>query len=357
MVVAGSWSLSNGLAPDLGLEAHSPRPKSISYDASSVTGWDSSLIELLMRVERWAARHKIPTGRDALPPSIAELLHLALASPARAMRKRPEPVHGKLLRRLGYAVLGPWRNTQDLVGFFGEVILGVVRLATGQSQMRAADFGEAFQQAGAAALPIVGLVAFLIGLIMGFIGAVQLRRFGAEIYVANLVAIAMTREMGALMTGVIMSGRTAAANAANLGTMKGNDEISALETTGLDPIDFLVVPRVLSLMLALPLLVVFADFIGMAGGLLLGTLMLHLDWQLYLTQTARSLGMPDFFLGLVKSIFFGAILGIIGCWCGMRAERHAQGVGNATTTAVVLCIVLLLATDAIFTVVTTILGI
>jgi len=354
VTVAGSWSLENGLAPDLSLADHQ-QSKLVIYDASGVTAWDSSLIEILFRIERWAAQQKIATDRTGLPPSIDQLLELALASPPPLVhhaRRRP-----KLLARLGLATLGPWRTSQDLVRFFGEVILAGGRLAAGRSEMRPADLFAAFESAGPQALPIVSLIAILIGLIMGFIGAVQLRRFGAEIYVANLVAIAMTREMGALMTAVILSGRTAAANAANLGTMKANDEISALQTTGLDPIEFLVLPRVLALMLALPLLVIFSDMIGILGGLVLGTQMLHLDWQLYFSQTQRSIGLPDVFLGLVKSVFFGAILGIVGCWCGLGAERHAQGVGDAATKAVVLCIVLILATDAIFTVITTIVGI
>jgi len=357
VVVAGAWSIGHGLAPELPLDQHISQTKLVAYDTGGVTEWDSSLIELLFRIERWAAEHKIPTDRTSLAPPMAHLLELALATPAQHTGRHIGHKPGRILANLGLAAIGPWRNTQDLVQFMGEVVLAAWRLATGQSTMRPSDFWAGFDSAGPKALPIVSLVALLIGLIMGFIGAVQLRRFGAEIYVANLVGIAMTREMGALMSGVIMSGRTGAAYAANLGTMKANDEISALQTTGLDPIEFLVLPRVLALMLALPLLVVFADLIGILGGLSLGTLMLHLDAGLYFTQIRRSIGLDDVFLGLVKSVFFGAILGIVGCWCGLNAARNAQGVGDATTTAVVLGIVLILATDAIFTVITTIVGI
>lgn len=353
VVVTGEWSLAHGLAPDLRLD---PATKQIVYDAGGVTKWDSSLIETLLRVERWAGHHSIPTDQASLPAPMAQLLQLALASPARHSRKFGlQPPH--FLARIGFAALGPLRRAVDLVRFLGEVTLAIGRLLTGQSSMRWSDFAAAFDAAGPGALPIVSLIAVLIGLIVGFIGAVQLQRFGADIYVANLVGIAMTREMGALMTGVIMSGRSGAAYAANLGTMKGNDEISALQTTGLDPIEFLVLPRVLALMLAMPLLVAFADMVGILGGMALGTLMLHLDSSLYFSQTRRAVGIDDVFLGLVKSVFFGGILGIVGCWCGIRAERHAQGVGDATTRAVVLCIVLITAVDAIFTVLTTILGI
>ncbi len=356
VVAAGTWSVRDGLAADLELDHHQPPIQKIVLDAIGVTTWDSSLIEFLARVERQSSSLQIAIDHAALPAPMAQLLQLALSSPDGT--GRAPPLHRrKLLTRLGLSVLEPWRDTLDLVGFLGEVVLGLGRLFTNRSSMRVADLFAAFNAAGPQALPIVSLISVLIGLIVGFVGAVQLQRFGVEIYVANLVAIAMTREMGALMTAVIMSGRTGAAYAANLGTMRANDEISALQTTGLNPIDFLVVPRVIALVVALPILAIFADFIGILGGLTLGTMMLHLDWQLYLNQTIRSIGYTDVFLGLIKAVFFGVILAIIGCWCGFRAERHAQGVGNATTKAVVLCIVLIICTDAIFTVITTILGI
>lgn len=356
VVAAGAWSLQDGLAADLKLDHHQPPIRQIILDAVGVTTWDSSLIEFLVRVERQSSSLHIATDHAALPAAMAQLLQLALSSPDQTGHATIPP-RRKLLARLGLAVLGPWRDTLDLVGFLGEIVLGLGRLFTGRSSMRLMDLFTAFEAAGPLALPIVTLVSILVGLIVGFVGAVQLRRFGAEIYVANLVAIAMTREMGALMTAVIMSGRTAAAYAANLGTMRANDEISALQTTGLNPIDFLVVPRVIALVIAMPILTIFADFIGIFGGLTLGTLTLHLDWQLYLNQTIRSIGNADVFLGLIKAVFFGIILAIIGCWCGFRAERHAQGVGSATTKAVVLCTVLTICADAIFTVITTILGI
>ncbi len=350
--LSGAWTLGDGLAPKPELDS---APIALVYDTAGVTSWDSSLIEFLFRAESWAATNEVPTNRAQLPAAMAGLLSLALESPNRGR----EQLVGrrKLTFRLGSGAILRWRTLVDLVTFLGEVVLAFGRWALGIAHVRFSDVAEAFDNTGPKALPIVALVSILIGLIMGFIGAVQLRRFGAEVYVANLVAIAMTREMGALMTAVILSGRTAAAHAANLGTMKGNDEISALTTTGLDPVEFLVVPRVLALMIAMPLLTAFSDLIGILGGMGLGTLMLHLDVYLYISQTIRSLAMADFLLGLVKSVFFGGILGIVGCWCGMRAERHAQGVGDAATQAVVLCIVLILSTDAIFTLVTTILNI
>lgn len=351
--LSGAWTLGSGLAPKPELDSE---PTALIYDTAGVTSWDSSLIEFLFRAESWAAAHQVPTNRAQLPAAMAGLLSLALESPGRRVHT-PAAGHRKLTHRIGAAAIVRGRVVVDLVGFLGEITLAFGRWMLGTAHVRIRDIFDAFDTTGPQALPIVALVSLLIGLIMGFIGAVQLRQFGAEIYVANLVAIAMTREMGALMTAVILSGRTAAANAANLGTMKANDEIAALTTTGLDPVEFLVVPRVLALMLAMPLLTALSDLIGILGGLVLGTLMLHLDIYLYVSQTIRALVMADFLLGLVKSMCFGAILGIIGCWCGLRAQRHARGVGDAATQAVVLCIVLILVTDAVFTLVTTILNI
>ena len=332
-----------------------PPPRLIRYEAPSVTVWDSSLVEFWLRTERRARRLAIPTDASALPAAMQGLIALALATPEHAAAPPPPPA--SFLGRLGLAALGPLRETRDLLRFSGEMMLAIGRLLSRRSAMRRIDLLAAFEAAGPLALPIVCLISLLVGLIVAFVGAVQLRRFGVEIYVANLVAIAMTREMGALMTGVIMSGRTGAAYAANLGTMRANDEIAALETTGLNPIDFLVMPRAIALVVAMPLLTIFSDFIGISGGLGLGALTLHLDWRLYISQTIRAIGLFDLFLGLIKSVFFGLILATIGCWCGFGAERHAQGVGNATTRAVVLCIVLIICTDAIFTTITTILRI
>jgi phospholipid/cholesterol/gamma-HCH transport system permease protein len=357
--LSGHWLVEKGLVPDATVEeiisAVVPGGN-IVLEASGLRGWDSSLIEFLTRGARAARARGIGIDRSGTPKDVARLTSLALAVPEQADRHRskilPPP-----LARIGGNMIDNIETARVMVGFFGEAVLALVRLAGRNSAMRGVDFMEAFTECGPRAVPIVCLIAVLVGLIMAFIGAVQLVKFGAQVYVANLVGIAMVREMGALMTAIIMAGRTGAAYAANLGTMQMNDEVSALRTVGIDPMDFLVLPRLLALAVALPLLTVFSNLAGMIGGAALAQIHLGIDWALYVSQTRHAITVTDLLLGLVKACLFGSIVAITGCWCGMAAERHAAGVGRAATSAVVLSIVLVIAADALITVMVSFLGI
>jgi phospholipid/cholesterol/gamma-HCH transport system permease protein len=248
-------------------------------------------------------------------------------------------------------------STADFVTFLGEAIIGIGRLLIGKARLRRSDLMLAIEDCGPDALPIVALISFLIGLILAFVGAVELQRFGAAVYVADLVGIAMVREMGAIMTAILMSGRTGAAFAANLGTMQVSDEISALQTLGIPPMEFLVLPRIVALSLMMPLLTIFANVVGMLGGMLIAGLMLDISPIAYYNQTIGAVGMNDLAVGLVKAFLFGAVVGIVGCWRGMRCQRSAAAVGAAATSAVVLCIVLIIVIDATATVICTTLNI
>ena len=357
--LSGYWLVEHGLVPDSTIDEIIGAVKtggSVVLEASGLLGWDSSLIEFLTRGVKAAEAKGVIIDRSGTPEDVARLTSLALAVPDQADRRRvlriPPP-----LARIGTKLLVNLAIANEMLSFFGEAVLALVRLIGGASAMRKADFLEAFTECGPRAVPIVCLIALLVGLIMAFIGAVQLVKFGAQVYVANLVGIAMVREMGALMAAIIMAGRTGASYAANLGTMKLNDEVSALRTVGIDPMDFLVLPRLLALALALPLLTIFANLAGMLGGGALASADLGIDWPLYVSQTRHALSVTDLILGLIKACLFGSIVAITGCWCGMAAERHAAGVGRAATSSVVLSIVLVIAADAVITVMTSILGI
>ena len=213
------------------------------------------------------------------------------------------------------------------------------------------------QESGAQALPIVSLISFLVGIILAFIGATQLQPFGAQIYIADLVGLGMAREMGAMMTGVIMAGRTGAAFAAQLGTMRVNQEIDALTTMGLTPMEFLVVPRLLALALMMPLLCIYADLVGILGGAVVGVGMLHLGAAQYYQETLYRLHLLDFVVGLIKGAVFGVVVALAGCLQGMQCGRSASAVGAATTSAVVTAIVWIIVWDALLTVTYNILGI
>jgi len=357
--IAGHWLIEHGLIGDetiADMLADVAPGGSIVLDAEGLMGWDSSLIEFLTRGVRMSEARGIAIDRSGTPEDVKRLIGLAFAVPDHPDRHKM-PVAPPPLARIGGRFLVNVALGVRMLGFFGESVLAFGRLLRGVSAMRGADFWEAFTDCGPRALPIVCLISVLVGLIMAFIGAVQLTKFGAQVYVANLVGIAMVREMGALMAAIIMAGRTGASYAANLGTMQLNDEISALRTVGIDPMDFLVLPRLLALALALPLLTIFANLAGMLGGAALAAIHLNIDWPLYISQTRHALTVTDLVLGLVKACLFGSIVAVTGCWCGMAAERHAAGVGQAATNAVVLTIVLVIFADAVITVMTSVVGI
>ena len=215
--------------------------------------------------------------------------------------------------------------------------------------MRTKDFLESARECGASALPIVTLISFLTGLTMAFVGSVQLEKFNAKIYVADLVCLAMVREMGALMVAIIMSGRTGAAFAAEIGNMKLNEEIDSLRTFGLSPMEFLVLPRTLALFVMTPLLTLYADVVGILGGLLVGTQVMDFSIIHYFEQTQSALrGMWEIFSGLSKSLFFGLIIGLVGCYKGLNTGSGSASLGRAVTSSVVLSITLVVFSDALF---------
>jgi phospholipid/cholesterol/gamma-HCH transport system permease protein len=243
------------------------------------------------------------------------------------------------------------------VSFLGHVLLSGVGLVRGRTQLSARDLARVSTDSSARALPIVTGVNLLVGSILAFVGAVQLVKFGAGIFVADLVGIAVAREMAAVITAVVMCGRTGAAFAAELATMQANEEIDAYEVLGIDPVPYLVLPRVISLLLLMPLLYVYACLAGLVGGALVGSGMLQLAPQAYMDRTALIMSWNHLALGLVKSLAFGALIGIVGCYCGLHAQRNAAGVGRATTQAVVASIVGVIVADSLFAILANALGV
>jgi phospholipid/cholesterol/gamma-HCH transport system permease protein len=349
------WVLASGTRSSTELPrrlTETPSPTKISFDSLELGAWDNVLINFLNKLEAVAGERGIVVDRSGLPGGVQRLIALARAVPerqgARREQRRPD-----LLTRVGRGSLGFFATTADFVTFLGEAVIGISRMLVGRARLRGSDLMLAIEDCGPTALPIVALISFLIGLILAFVGSIQLQQFGAAIFVANLVGVAMVREMGAMMTAILMSGRTGAAFAANLGTMQVSDEISALQTLGIPPMEFLVVPRIVALSLMMPLLTVFANIVGIFGGLLIAWLMLDIAPITYYNQTSGAVGMNDWAVGLVKSVLFGAVVAIVGCWRGMRSQRSAAAVGTAATSAVVLCIVFIIIIDATATVICT----
>ncbi|HXK24449.1 MAG TPA: ABC transporter permease [Myxococcota bacterium] len=356
IVLRGSWR-GGGETPsasvvDAALASGAAR---VTFDARELVDWDTRLVSYVRSALRACEACGVPADLSALPAGVQQLLALAAAVHEKKTgeAQRPEP----LLVRVGDAALAALVSVRSFSTFLGEALVALGRLFTGRARFPLRDFLLAMQDCGARALPIVALVSLLVGLILAFMGAIQLRSFGAQIFVANLVAIGMAREMGALMVGIIMAGRTGAAFAAQLGTMTVNEEIDALRTTAISPVEYLVLPRMLALMLMMPLLCLYGVVLGIVGGMLVGIGPLGLGVRQYLDHTLSPLSFTMVAGGLFKGIVYGVIVACAGCMQGMRCGRSAEAVGGATTSAVVLSIVFIIAACGILTLVYDVLGI
>lgn len=357
--LAGAWVAGSAIPDPRQVErrlAESIGVRRLAFDAAGLGEWNSTLLAFLDKLERLAEQRNIPVDRSGLPDGVRRLLELATAVPEKKGARRLT-VRETLLSAVGNGTLSLWREGGKFVAFVGEATLSMLRLVSGRARFQSSDLWAIIQASGAQALPIVSLISLLVGLILAFVGAVQLEQFGAQIYVANLVGIAMAREMGAIMAGIIMAGRTGAAFAAQLGTMQVNEEIDALRTFGIEPMDFLVLPRMLALILMMPLLCIYADLLGILGGMIVGIGMLEISPVEYWNQTQGGVQITDFAVGIFKSGVFGVLIAIAGCMRGMQSGRSASAVGTAATSAVVTGIVLIIVTDGLFAVLTNILGI
>jgi len=355
--LAGSWTLPGGVESAASVRAETDGAEALQrvrFDAEAVTDWDTSLLAFLRGLLLHLAERGVEADRDGLPDGVARLLDLATS--ASEQGNEADMRDEQWLARLGRAALRERETIRDEVAFVGRAYQAMLKFLTGRARFRGSDFVLVIQQCGAEALPIVTLVSFLVGLILAFIGAIQLKQFGASIYVADLVALGMAREMGAMMTAIIMAGRTGASFAAQLGTMTANEEIDALETMGISPMEFLVVPRMLALMLMMPLLCLYADLLGMLGGSVVGVGMLDIGFMGYLDETRQAVGLNDFGAGLIKATVFGTIVAISGCMRGMQCGRSAAAVGAAATSAVVTSIVLIVVASGVINVLDHVLG-
>ena len=328
----------------------------IGFNTENLTAWDSSLLTFLIKISAFCSKNNIVFDKDGLPEGVSRLIALATAVPERK-GARKEAVHEPFFSRVGSAAIDMWQSALELLAFIGEASIAFFNLLVGKASFRRSDLFLFIQQCGADALPIVTLISLLVGLILAFIGAIQLMMFGAQVYVADLVGIAMVRVMGAVMVGIVMAGRTGAAFAAQLGTMQGNEEIDALKTMGVSPMEFLVLPRMLALVLMMPLLCVYADLMGVLGGLIVGVSVLDIGLLQYIHQTTAALKLSFFFIGIIQATVFGVLVALAGCLRGMQSGRSASAVGDATTSAVVTSIVAIIVATGIITVVCNVLGI
>lgn len=327
---------------------------SVQIDGGAITSWDSVLIVQLRRFMQMGARQKIKFRFASMPAGVVELIKMS----GRAACMMPNaPIPMTRIERLGdwgYHMYGAVRRA---FAFVGDVFVSLGRMFRGRAQTRAMDWWMAFDDVGPRAILIVSLISFLIGLILAFVGAAQLKLFGAQVYVASLVAIAAIRIMGAMMTGIIMAGRTGASYAATIGTMQANEELDALRTMGINRTDFLVLPRVIAMVVSMPILTLLADAMAILGGMAVGVLMFHIPLPEYMSYTMDALGLQNFMVGIFHGFVYGVIIALCGCYYGINSGRNANAVGAVTTRAVVMSIVWMVVATGIITFLFEVLGI
>jgi phospholipid/cholesterol/gamma-HCH transport system permease protein len=352
VTLSGDWSLTDE-RPKWDAVRGTRKPKHVLLRDGGLGQWDSSLLLFLFEVQQWCKLMGTHCDIKGLPEKLRALLSQMSTSHETSV---PFDRSENFVETVGQTTLGLWRKVRAFAVFLGEVVLGVMRVAKHPTKFRWRDCIEEMQLCGAMALPIVGLVSFLVGVTLAYTGAIVLRQYGGDIYVADLIGLSMLREMGAVMTGVVLAGRTGAAFAATLGNMKANEEIDALETLGISAVDFLVLPRLLALTVMMPLLGLYANALGILGGMAVALSVLSIPPTAYWVEMLTIVDLSDTLVGLIKATTFGVIIGISGCLRGMEAERSAAGVGRAATSAVVTSILLIIVSDAVFAVIFDILG-
>ncbi len=350
--LAGSWRLRDRLPPasevlrDLGSAAGIHR---LSFDTTQVGAWDTGLLTFLRNLIEESARVGIEVDHSGLPMDVERLLALASAVPVRA--ETPEPAGSARLSRAGASVFAAGAGAFEVLAFSGEVCAAMAGLFTGRVKIRWLQFALLIEEVGVSALPIMTLIGTLIGIILAFGAAIQLRQLGVQIFVADLVGISVSQEVGALITAIVLAGRTGAAFAAQLGSMQVKEEIDALTTAGISPVQFLVLPRVLALVLMTPVLTIYADLFGMVGGGLVAITILDLSVTAYVVRLVQVVTISDFGMGLVRASVFGVLIAMAGCLRGMQSGRSASAVGLAATSAVVTSIVLTIIADGLLSVI------
>jgi phospholipid/cholesterol/gamma-HCH transport system permease protein len=323
--------------------------KHLQLAGEDTTDHEGSLLAWLIHLCRQATVLQIQIDDSALPASIRRLLALALAVPPRT--DHPTDDTPGFFTSLGLIALHVWSDFPKIAEFTGELTQAIGRLLIGRARFRKRELFWLIEACGPRALPIASLISFLVGTILAYMGAVQLAQFGAQIYIADLVAIGMVREIGALMTGVILAGRTGAAYAAQIGTMQVNEEIDAFRTLGLSPIEYLVLPRMLALVLMVPLLTLYAGVVGIIAGMLIATTVFGVGFLEYWHETLQALTWTHILIGMFKGTIYGALVAFSGCLRGMECGRSAQAVGEATTSAVVTSILLITISASVLTII------
>ena len=349
VTLSGDWTSSSDVTAAIDDEAWSDRQdlKAMVFDTHRLGRWDSSLLVYLAHLRRYATARSIRFDEGGIPAAARRLLALLPEKAAVTPVPAPRPV---VLERVGLAAMSIWSELLAVTALVGGQVLQAGAASVGRARMRRIDLVACLYDAGVAALPMVALVNVLVGGILAFVGAIELRRFGADIYIANLVGIAQVREMAAVMTAIVMAGRTGGAYAAQIASMQGSNELDALGVLGVPVQEYLVLPRVLALTIMTPLLYLYGSCVGILGGFAVGVSMLNISPALFVAQVRDAVTLSQVAFGVTKSVAFGALIAVAGCRIGLKAGRSATDVGHAATQAVVVGIVGVIMVDAVFAV-------
>ena len=329
--------------------------ESVCLDGAHLGEWDTALLIFARLCREFATGNNLKFEFKSFPEGVEKLVDLSLAVPE--AEEVPASLRASWSEHIGRRTILMYAGVARYFDFIGRFCADVLAFITGRAQLRKRDFLELLQATGPHALGIVSLLSFLMGLIVAFVGVIQLQQFGADVYVADLVGVAMTRELGAVMVGVIMAGRTGAADAAQIGSMRVNEEVNALVCFGISPMQFLVLPRIFALILMMPLLCACADLISILGGMAVAIGISDVTSMQYINQIKEAVSLSDLLSGIFKSVVFGVIVGVAGCYRGLNSGKDASAVGYAATSAVVTAITWIVIADAIFAVSFQILGI
>ncbi len=364
--LAGDWTLDSELSaarlPDKferELEQQfkqNSELQSVQITMDQVTAWNSALLTSILSLSELCEQYQVKFDMAQLPLEMNRLIKLSSKIPSRGINDHHEK-NFSFLHNVGSDVIASVKDVGEVIKFISESGVAFVSMIKGKAIYRSSDTWLIMQQTGAEAMPIVSLLNFLVGAILGYIGAMQLEKFGAEIFIGDMVGVAMTREIAAIITAIIMAGRSGASFAAQLGTMKVNEEIDALRSMGLSPMEFLVLPRMIGMMLMMPLLAIYASFMGVLGGALVAYALLNITFEQYISVVVKSVGLNDIAAGVFMATVFGVIVAVVGCQKGMSCGNNAEAVGASTTSAVVTSTVIIFISAAVLTVIYGVLGI
>ena len=332
-------------------EIKSRSPRQVTVDLNRVSYFDDFGVLVLSELRNHLNSRKVPFHIAPPPPKVAEILAMTNFNDPNTCRPLEKKKMANLVVRLGESALKVFFNLRYMVSFVGSVVLALLHVCLHPRDLRVGDTIQLMQRVGVDALPIVATISFLLGLIMAFVSNMQLEQFGASIFVARLVALAMVAEFGPIMTAIVVAGRSGSAFAAEIGTMRISDEIDALFTMGFAPTLFLVVPRVLAAIVVVPLLTLFSDLFAITGGLVIGVSMMNLTVATYIDQTLQALTLFEIVWSLTKSVVFAVLIAWVGCLRGFQVRGGSIEVGNAATSAVVSAIFLIILFDSIFAVI------